>query len=125
MTALAVHLPTGRTLRVLGLAGPDAGDLVVLPRADYEALRAAAAGVDRPPPEALARIAAGASAVRVWRRHRGLTARALAARAGVDPGYLSQIETGHKPGSVKALRALARALGARLDDLALPPRGLD
>ncbi|MGH6718427.1 MAG: helix-turn-helix domain-containing protein, partial [Alphaproteobacteria bacterium] len=73
--------------------------------------------VDRPPPEAFAAVAPGASAVRPWRIRRGLTARALAARAGVDPGYLCQIETGRKPGSVKALGALARALGVRLDDL--------
>jgi len=36
----------------------------------------------------------------------------------VDPAYLSQIETGKKPGSVRALASLARALRIDLDDLA-------
>lgn len=105
MTAIALHLPTGRRVRVLGLSGPEAADLVVLPRAAYEAL---ASGAGAP----------AAATVREWRSRRGLSARALAARAGVDPGYLSQIETGRKPGSVRALRALAGALGVPLDALA-------
>lgn len=32
-------------------------------------------------------------------------------------GYLSEIETGKKPGSVRAYRALAGALGLSVDDL--------
>jgi transcriptional regulator with XRE-family HTH domain len=32
-------------------------------------------------------------------------------------GYLSQIETGKKPGSIAAYKALARALGTEIDML--------
>jgi DNA-binding XRE family transcriptional regulator len=103
VTVIATYLPTGRTVRVVGLSGPGVVDLVVLPRADYRSL--AAAAVETP----------GVATVRDWRLRRGLGARALARAAGVDPGYLSQIETGRKPGSVKALRALAAALGVPLD----------
>lgn len=84
-------------------------------------LRAAEArgpGEDALAVEMVERLLAGESPVRVWREHRAMTARALAAAADVDPAYLSQIETGKKPGSIKTLRALARALAVDLDDLA-------
>ena len=64
------------------------------------------------------RLLAGEHPIRVWREHRGLSVRALARMAEVDPAYLSQIENGRKPGSVAALRALAKALAVDLDDLA-------
>ncbi len=38
------------------------------------------------------RMIAGESRVRLWREHRGMTARALAEEAGVNAAYLSQIE---------------------------------
>jgi len=60
---------------------------------------------------------AGAVPVRVWREHRGLSARALAGRAGISAAYLSQIETGRKPGSFDAMARLARALGVAMEDL--------
>ena len=60
---------------------------------------------------------AGEVPVRVWREHRGLSARALATRAGISSAYLSQIETGKKPGSFDAMAKLARALGVEMEDL--------
>lgn len=59
----------------------------------------------------------GDSALKAWREHRGLTQEALAARAGISKAYLCQIETGKREGSVKTLRALAKALSVALDDL--------
>ncbi len=111
------------------------GDTVLLRRADYEALvrraedvadavqiRAAearvAAGEDEYVPiELTRRLMAGEVPVRVWREHRGLSARALAARAGISAAYLSQIETGKKPGSFDAMAKLARALNVDMEDL--------
>ena len=55
--------------------------------------------------------------VRVWREHRGLSGRALAARAGISAAYLRQIETGKKPGSFDAMAKLARALDVDMEDL--------
>ena len=69
------------------------------------------------PVELVERLVAGESPVRIWREHRGFSVRGLAERASVDPAYLSQIETGKKPGSIKALKALADALEIALDDL--------
>lgn len=60
---------------------------------------------------------AGDHPITAWRKHRGLTARQLAERAGVSAAYLSEIVSGRKPGSVAAFKALAAALDAPLDAL--------
>ena len=62
-------------------------------------------------------LCAGANRVRSWRKHRGMTARDLAAQVGIAPGYLSEIETGKKAGSVQVLTRIAGALEDDLDDL--------
>jgi hypothetical protein len=64
------------------------------------------------------RIIDGAHPVRVWREHRGLSARALAEKADIPASYLSEIENRKKPGSIEAYRALAEALDLTIDDLA-------
>lgn len=111
------------------------GDTVLLRRTDYEALvrrvedaadavqireaeaRVAAGQDEYVPIELTRRLMTGEVPVRVWREHRGLSARALAARAGISAAYLSQIETGKKPGSFDAMAKLARALGIDMEDL--------
>ena len=70
------------------------------------------------PVEVVRRLISGEeSKVRVWREYRGLTLRALAEKAQIAPAYLSEIETGKKPGSVKALAALARTLDVPIETL--------
>jgi DNA-binding Xre family transcriptional regulator len=111
------------------------GKIVLLRRADCEALLREAedaadaarmrevdarvdAGKDEYVPiEITKRLSAGEAPVRVWREHRGLSARALASRAGLSAAYLSQIETGKKPGSFEAMAKLARALAVDMEDL--------
>jgi DNA-binding Xre family transcriptional regulator len=111
------------------------GDTVLLRRADYKALvrhvadaadamqireaeaRVAAGEDEYAPVELTRRLMAGEVPVRVWRQHRGMSARALAARAGISAAYLSQIETGKKPGSFDAMAKLARALDVDMEDL--------
>jgi transcriptional regulator with XRE-family HTH domain len=68
------------------------------------------------------RLLDGESPVRVWRGKRGLTQRALAASAGVAVSYLSDIESGRKPGSADAISRLARALGVSMEDLMDEPQ---
>lgn len=70
------------------------------------------------PIELVKRLRAGEHPIRVWRHHRGLTRQALAARAGVSPSYLTEIETGAKPGSFDAIAKLATALEVPLDGIA-------
>jgi DNA-binding XRE family transcriptional regulator len=60
---------------------------------------------------------AGKSLVPVWREYREMTQAALADASGVNRVYLSEIETGKKPGSVEALKRIAEALRIGLDDL--------
>ena len=63
------------------------------------------------------RLLDGENPVRVWREKRGLTQRALAAKAGIAPSYLADIENGRKPGSADALSRLAGALEVLMEDL--------
>jgi len=72
------------------------------------------------PAELVERLIAGENPVRIWREHRGLSARALAETAGLTPSYVSEIETGRKPGSLNAMAKIARALGVSLEDLIRP-----
>jgi DNA-binding Xre family transcriptional regulator len=70
------------------------------------------------PVEVVKRLISGReSRIRIWREHRGLNLRGLAGKAGIAPAYLSEIESGKKPGSIKALVAIARALEVEIEDL--------
>lgn len=77
----------------------------------------ARAGEPTIPHEVVAAIHKGIHPVRAWRMHRGLTLQQLAAAGQMPVGYLSEIETGKKPGSVAAYKALARALATEIDML--------
>lgn len=113
--------------------GDDGEELAVLPRADFEALiealedaedNAAADKVEAAiaagemevfPGELVFSISDGANPVRAFREHRGLTAEALATRAGISRAYLTQIETGSRAGTAATLKKLATALGVDLE----------
>lgn len=115
-------------------------ETVTLPRANFEALldrledaedmatieafkaRVATVGFaeatkDYLPAELAWRILDGEHPVRVWREHRGLSSTKLAGASGVPQSYISDIETGKKPGSIDAFRRLARTLEVQVDDL--------
>lgn len=114
---------------------PSGERMVLLPEKDYEALlNAAEEAVDAEavrefrrrmaqgdeelvPSEVVDRLLAGDNPVRVWREHRGLSARALADEVGIAPGFLSQIETGKREGAVDTLKKIATALSLKVDDL--------
>lgn len=109
----------------------------VIPWDEYQALRAAAedaldaaeiaafrqrleAGEETAfPAEVAHRILDGQNPVKVWREYRKMTQDMLAAQAGISKAYLCQIETGKRAGAIKTLRAIAAALGLKLDDLQL------
>ena len=121
---------TKANYQILTLGGEE---YAVVPLGEYEALRssvdedradiAAAHCILEDPSEELVpfelaeRIAAGEHPVRAWRNYRGLTASGLATKSGVAQSYLSDIENGKKPGSVKALKRIATSLNVALDDL--------
>lgn len=110
---------------------PNGESLVILPLADYERLvdqadiarankikQAIASGEEEVVPAAIVRrILAGENKVKVWRSHRGLSGRELAAAAGVSAPFISEIESGRKEGSVSVMKKIAAALKVGLDDL--------
>ncbi len=69
------------------------------------------------PSAVVKRLLAGDNPVRVWRRHRGLSVKALADKAGLAQPYISQVETGRRDGTVATLKKIAKELGVALDDL--------
>jgi DNA-binding Xre family transcriptional regulator len=110
-------------------------DTVVLSRKDWKAVvealedaadraavrgsekRRAAGEDDGLAAELYRRLLVGDHPIRVWRAQRNMSLAKLARRAAVAPAYLSEIETGKKPGSVSALQKIARALEVDLGDL--------
>lgn len=105
------------------------GETVTLTREEYDALlertaeledrlAAAEAAQDaRVPHEVALAIIGGASPIRAFRDRDGLTLRKLSERSGVAVSYLSEIEHGRKPGSVRALTRVAESLGTTVDAL--------
>lgn len=69
-----------------------------------------------PHPVALATIR-GQSPILAFRTHHSLTLRELARRAGISPGYLSEIERRRKPGCPATLAKIAAALHTTVDTL--------
>ncbi len=111
---------------------PSGEELVVLPRAEYEALveRAdhgaedaedvaiydarkveLAAGGGTLPPEISAAILRGESRLKAIRNWRGETQLHLSFKTGIGQGYLSDLESGRRAGTPETLAKLAQALG--------------
>jgi DNA-binding XRE family transcriptional regulator len=100
----------------------DEADYVALTKEDFESLRAFQENAvaveayrrtrseESIPAEALDRMLAGESPIRVWRRHRGMTQRDLATAIGVGKSHLSEVEAGKGNLSVPRLKAAARVL---------------
>lgn len=110
----------------------EAGDLVVLTRAEFDTLLARAsrddedvddaaifdsrmaeldAGVDaRLPPEVTAFMFGGDSLLKALRKWRDMTQTSLSLKAGLAQGYISDLESGRKAGTPETLRQIATAL---------------
>ena len=112
---------------------PGGEELVVLPRAEYEALldRAAenaddvaiydarkaelAAGGIVLPAEVSAAILRGASRLKAIRNWRGETQLQLNSRTGIGQGYLSDLESGRRTGTPDTIAKLAQALNVPIE----------
>ncbi|MEM6811455.1 MAG: helix-turn-helix transcriptional regulator [Pseudomonadota bacterium] len=53
--------------------------------------------------------------IKILRKYRGMTQASLADAAGISRPYLTEIETGKKDGSVRALKSIAGALDVSLE----------
>ncbi len=112
---------------------PAGEELVVIPRADYEALIQAASdaeedaadaaiydarkaeldagAVDRLPAEVSAAMLRGDSLLRALRKWRGVKQLELVERTGLGQGYISDLESGRRKGTDETLAQIAKALG--------------
>lgn len=92
---------------------------VLLPMQDYRRLinRNNDANSDIPP-EILDQLTGGTEhPLKVLRNWRGITQKDLAGASGLSRPYIAEIEAGHKPGSLTAMRALAAALNVPIEML--------
>ncbi len=115
---------------------PSGEELVVLPRAEYEALveRASdgaedaddaaiydarkaelAAGGIVLPPEVSAAMLRGDSRLKAIRRWRDVTQLHLASKTDIGQGYLSDLENGRRTGAPETIVRLAQALDVPVD----------
>ena len=94
---------------------PDAAEAALSDEALYDEAKAESGEFF--PAEVVDRLLAGESPIRVYRTYRGMTQKQLAEAAGINPVYLSQIETGKRTGSLRTLTAVARVLDVDPGDL--------
>jgi DNA-binding XRE family transcriptional regulator len=115
---------------------PSGEELVVLPRAEYEALlarndreaedeediavydsrkAALAAGGEVLPPAVSAAILRGESRLKAIRNWRDETQAHLSFKTGVGQGYLSDLENGRKAGTPETLAKVAEALNVPVE----------
>ncbi len=91
---------------------------VLVPLHDYTALKNGTPQNDLPD-TVLQQLTLGTvSPIKIIRKHRGMTQGDLADAAHLSRPYLTEIETGRKEGSIRALKAIAEALQIDLGLLA-------
>lgn len=92
---------------------------VLVPLHDYRGMVSGDAGNDSLPDDILdALTAREESPVKIMRNYREMTQVELAREAGISRPYLTEIENGKKDGSIRAMKALAEALGVSVGVLA-------
>ncbi|MEJ0093382.1 MAG: helix-turn-helix transcriptional regulator [Methylocella sp.] len=110
---------------------PGGETLVILPLAEFEALRDAADAADHARAmDALARgederltakealaLAEAKTPLAFWRNKRVMTQGELSTRAGVSQSAIADMERGARVGTVAVLKRVAEALGVRIEDL--------
>jgi transcriptional regulator with XRE-family HTH domain len=119
---------------------PQGDDIVILSRAEYDALAVGRRDEDAADAahanniladiergvetlltgEQASQLLDAKTPLAFWRRHRGITQAFLSKSIGVAQGFISEIENGTKTGDVQTLAAIARILAVSLDDLVIP-----
>jgi len=84
---------------------------VLVPLHEYRGMVSSGGDDDLPDNVLDALTAREVSPVKILRKHRGMTQSDLAAAADISRPYLTEIETGKKDGSIRAMRKIADALG--------------
>lgn len=91
---------------------------VLVPLHDYRDMVGGGKNKDLPDDILDALTARSENPVKILRKYRGLTQADLARKAGISRPYLTEIETGKKDGSIRAMKALAETLGVSVGVLA-------
>jgi DNA-binding XRE family transcriptional regulator len=90
---------------------------VLIPLHDYRVM-AGDKKDEKLPDEILDALAGGGDhPIKILRQHRGMTQADLAKKAKVSRPYLTEIETGKKEGSLRAVKSIAKALNVSLESL--------
>ena len=84
---------------------------VLVPLHDYRGMVSGNQSDELPDDVLDALTARAESPIKILRKYRGLTQAELAEKADISRPYLTEIETGKKDGSIRAMRGLAEALG--------------
>lgn len=91
---------------------------VLVPLHDYTAMKNGAVGNDLPD-NVMEQLALGKdNPIKILRKHRHMTQGDLADASGLSRPYLTEIETGRKDGSIRALKVIAIALNVDIGLLA-------
>ena len=114
---------------------PNGDEIVILSRDEYDRLIAAdedmkdaktarriieqiASGEETVLSEAeLDEFLAAKTPLSFWRKKRRMTQADLAKAADIAQGFISEIESGQKPGTPATLKKIAQALNIKIDDL--------
>jgi DNA-binding XRE family transcriptional regulator len=91
---------------------------VLIPLHEYRAMVSSDSDTGLPDDILDAIVAGEESPIKILRKHLGLTQTALAKKSGISRPYLTEIETGKKDGSIRAMKALAEVLGVNVGLLA-------
>lgn len=91
---------------------------VLVPLHDYRALSGETQDHSLPDSILDQLVARQETPLKILRTHRGFTQAELAKKSGISRPYLTEIETGKKDGSMRALKALASALDVPVGKLA-------
>lgn len=119
------------TVQIVEIAGQK---MALLPVADYERLvdivedkldvlaaveseNRRKEGEEYLPADMIDRILSGESALKVWRKHRGMTLEQLSRAVGTGQPTLSRIENGLLQGKAALWRSIAEALNVSIDDI--------
>lgn len=91
---------------------------VLVPLHDYRTMASGGTSSDLPE-DLLDELAARQeSPIKLMRKYRGMTQAALSKKAKISRPYLTEIETGKKDGSIRAIKSLADVLGVDVGMLA-------
>lgn len=90
---------------------------ILVPLHDYTALVSGKKNAELPQ-EVLNQIALGQETpIKILRKHRKMTQHDLAKESGLSRPYLTEIETGRKDGSIRALKSIAKALQVSIESI--------